>query len=1084
MNFTILKFSKENDKMDLVEFFEIHREVYATIDNYKFKFMKKKILHLVILCLPLLGIAQQGQAYKWGNVAIGGGGFVSAVIASPIEKNILYARTDVGGAYRWNEAGQEWVCLTDWMSVEERGLMGIEAIAVDPRIKGVLYMMAGTSYWNAASDGIGKSAFLRSKDYGATWEKIYVWDDNVKYFNVHGNGMGRGNGEALAVDPVNSDIMFYGSKNRGLWKSGDNGNTWQKVERFPVDTTWNGSGMSFVAFDSSSSGQRATSRMYVGVLRDKNNVFVSNDAGSTWELLPNMPTPTYDGSASMRLMPQRIAIVPGGSAVYITFANGAGPHTMQWDEGWGDINDWFNRGAVYMYDVAGQTWTDVSPQNLLNPSGDGDYTDPAEYYGGYSGIAINPANPNHIVVSSIASYRGTQYWKIDGEWKDRWGDNIFISTDGGISWAPSFSYYWIEGGNSPVAEQLDENGFPWMVGGSIHWIGSVCIDPFNPKRVFVTSGNGVFMTENVYDYEKYKEQWEPDSSVIQRTVWKFASQGIEETVPLDIVSVENGFTVSVIGDYDGFVHENVAVPSQYGSLATEVSGDMVSLGTTTGIACASKTGRLVKCANTRTAFAQNNDVPIGPVQYSDDNGITWTTETYTDSPPANLKGGKVALSADGEVALWMPQQTATMYRHYNSQWTAVQGIAFEGRPVADYEDASVFYVFNKWEGSVYVSTNAGLSFAKAGFAGKSNFGNIRAVPGHAGHLWVPIALVDANGNTSGGIAYSVDGGNTFNQIDGVGYCEAVGFGKAKEGSDYPALFVYAQIGNVLGVWHSDDRGKTWMRVSDEAHEYGGLANGEFVVGDLNVYGRVYMSTAGRGLVYADVASGCQSVDIASVSASLCDSATMVLATGITDNAYSFAWEKDGMAVDQTSAHIEIAQEGVYTVVATKENCPPSTATFNIYVCRQIIALRKGWNLISLAIEPDDASPASVFPNARCIKNDSLFYIDTLPLFLNILRQLEQGAAYMVFNTIDEEIVLIGQKAENETLHYSKGWNMVAYPLQTDMPVASFVESNAFVLRIKDFDDFWEKDNAKNTLSTFMQGKGYFMYLDSRNVVSW
>ena len=41
-----------------------------------------------------------------------------------------------------------------------------------------------------------------------------------------------------------------------------------------------------------------------------------------------------------------------------------------------------------------------------------------------------------------------------------------------------------------------------------------------------------------------------------------------------------------------------------------------------------------------------------------------------------------------------------------------------------------------------------------------------------------------------------------------------------------------------------------MRVNDDAHEFGGPANGQFVMGDVNTYGRVYMSTAGRGIVYA------------------------------------------------------------------------------------------------------------------------------------------------------------------------------------------------------------------------------------------
>ena len=270
-------------------------------------------LALALGCLA--GGAKAAEGFHWGNVAIGGGGFVSAIVASPLEKGLFYARTDVGGAYRWDDAQHKWIPLTDWVGPDQVGLLGVEAIAVDPKVPGKVYMTCGTIYFDQAKDGFGKSAFLRSKDYGKTWEQVAIWNDDVKWFWVHGNGMGRGNGERLAIDPNDPDVMFYGSRRNGLWKSVDNGTTWSHVDAFTTaaqfDTTWNGCGFSFVQYAPGSSTQ-----LYAGFLRSADNVFQSTDAGKTWSLVPDRPKPATKGGYAPRLMPQRLAIAPDSGYAY------------------------------------------------------------------------------------------------------------------------------------------------------------------------------------------------------------------------------------------------------------------------------------------------------------------------------------------------------------------------------------------------------------------------------------------------------------------------------------------------------------------------------------------------------------------------------------------------------------------------------------------------------------------------------------------------------------------------------------------------------------------------------------------------
>ena len=77
---------------------------------------------------------------------------------------------------------------------------------------------------------------------------------------------------------------------------------------------------------------------------------------------------------------------------------------------------------------------------------------------------------------------------------------------------------------------------------------------------------------------------------------------------------------------------------------------------------------------------------------------------------------------------------------------------------------------------------------------------------------------------------------------------ALGFGKAPPGKSYPALYLIGKIGDVVGFFRSDDVGVTWVRINDDRHQYGFCT---IITGDPRVYGRVYVGTGGRGIVYGE-----------------------------------------------------------------------------------------------------------------------------------------------------------------------------------------------------------------------------------------
>ena len=66
--------------------------------------------------------------FTFSQVAMGGGGFVSGVFATS-EEGLYYARTDVGGAYRYNKDTQKWEAMSFDISEDDRGLLGIDGLA-------------------------------------------------------------------------------------------------------------------------------------------------------------------------------------------------------------------------------------------------------------------------------------------------------------------------------------------------------------------------------------------------------------------------------------------------------------------------------------------------------------------------------------------------------------------------------------------------------------------------------------------------------------------------------------------------------------------------------------------------------------------------------------------------------------------------------------------------------------------------------------------------------------------------------------------------------------------------------------------
>ncbi len=741
----------------------------------------------------------ESEAYTWGNVSFEGGGFVSGVFPSKTQAGLVYARTDVGGAYRWDSTAGRWIPMMDNISQLDVGLYGTEALALDPQDSRRLFILAGTNYFSN-----GKTMILRSFDYGKTFDTVNV----TSLFLAHGNGDGRNTGEKLAVDPQNSAILFCGSRTKGLFQSSDTGKTWKSVSGTTFSTGTDPrseNGISFVLFDPASGKTSAggTKTIYMGVSNASKNLYVSNDGGESF-------APVAGSPASM--MATRATLSEG--TLYITFSSGPGPFNI-------------SSGSVWKYATSSSSWTNITPKD-------------SAYFGsgspghasGFGGISVDPADSKHLVLTTCNSYAAQYRWANK---KNNAGDNIFESTDGGETWRNLFPG-WID--NDGTNPNCDPDGNAWIDGNAIHWAGCIEFDPFNSKRVWVISGNGIFRTDDIK---------------AEVPLWKFKSRGLEETVPLDIVSVPGGPLVTAIGDYDGARYTNNNI---YNSAPVHEP----RIGTTVSLGYGPLNGTFVRAGHVYD-YSTNPATESDVLYYSTD-----TAKTWTKLPTPKVGKGYTVLNADGSVILHRAEVGNTLYRSTDKSatWTTVTGLDGQSstcRIIPDPVDADYFYVLDQ-QGWFMASSDAGATFTKVGRISddsKSLYQNssslMRTVPGKKGHLWIPLdqnQLWQPGGYSRNGLALTEDGGKTFVRFAKVNACVSVGLGKAAPGKDYFAIYIWGAANDgPIGFYRSIDKGETWDRINDDSHQFGGPGNGNFVVGDFNVYGRVYMSTVGRGLVYGE-----------------------------------------------------------------------------------------------------------------------------------------------------------------------------------------------------------------------------------------
>ncbi len=774
--------------------------------------------------------------YEYRHAPVPGGGFVTGFCFHPREKGILYARTDIGGVYRYDFESKRWISLMDHVKETGKWETYPLSIALDPQNPDWLYIISGD--W--------KNNYLcRSKDRGEHFEYLRLPT------GVHGNAPGRATGERLMVDPHNSSRLYFGSQTEGLFVSEDYGEHFRKLQVRPAGGEEE-TDIAFVWLDPRSEREGCCQTLLAatsgqgnstgGTIRGK-SLYLSTDGGRSFQELPGQPEAGEYGNYP-GFVGQRAAFVNG--YLFVTLA--AVKNSWAGWRGYACDMGGEQQGCVLRYELSpeGEVRSVVSVTPGADVS-DVNHTSPLIHETcGFGGIDADQRHPGYLICSTQGSKNKEE--------------RIFLSTDYGEHWSPILQ--------GLTVGRMDFEGVPYMKPeynnheNIIHWLSDLKIDPFDSARAVFNTGTGIFMTENLLEAAQGRQ-----------VTWKACCTGLEETVHLNVYSPPRGEVqmIDILGDLGGFAFTDLTRPAE-NSFADE------------------KGHRYITCLNADypeerpelvAVTARGNWIgkTTGGIIWSEDQCRTWRRlpdpqgiskkidSLIAEIRKPNTNAGWVALSADGRTLIWsvgdgmyLPADAVVYTEDLGCTWAACKVFDLRGegstlKVFSDRVDPELFYGFGE-DSRMYLSTDRGRSFheiavprefPKLELGGIDTImpAEIRVEAGKCGTVWISTGegglwrlQFDKLTKRASFLKVSCEGDSIYRQ----------GMGKAAPHSEYKTLYVNGIIQGEYGFYRSFDEGRTWQRINHERQMYGDIRS---ITGDPRTFGRVYIATGSRGVLWGE-----------------------------------------------------------------------------------------------------------------------------------------------------------------------------------------------------------------------------------------
>jgi photosystem II stability/assembly factor-like uncharacterized protein len=364
-------------------------------------------------------------------------GRIGDLAVDPTDERTWYAAVASGGVWKTANAGVTWTPLFDG-----QGSYSIGCVTLDPGDP--LTVWVGTGENNSQrSVGYGDGVY-KSVDGGVTWKNVGL---------AESEHIGR-----IVVDPRDSDVVFVAAQgplwrsggDRGLYRTADGGQTWQRVLHVSDDT-----GISDLVMDPrdpdvliAAAYQR---RRHTWTLIDggpEAALHKSTDGGKTWRKLENgLPADVHLGRIGLALAPS----APGTVYAIVEAARDEGGFFRSTDggENWEKRGDYVSASPQYYQELVvdprdpDRVW---SMDTFLQRSEDGGATW-ASVQGDWTHVDshalwIDPDDPRHVLVGND----GGVYESFDDAATWRFFANLPVTQFYKVSVDQSEPFYLVYGG--------------------------------------------------------------------------------------------------------------------------------------------------------------------------------------------------------------------------------------------------------------------------------------------------------------------------------------------------------------------------------------------------------------------------------------------------------------------------------------------------------------------------------------------------------------------------------------------------------------------------------------------------------------